>query len=482
MGHDPRQVRQRLHVVDDGRLPVEPHRRREERRLQAGHAAVALEALDERRLLAHDVGAGAGVQHDVGAEVAAADLRAHVPRCVGLVERRGEALGRQRHLAAHVQEALRETQRVAGDEASLDELVRVALHQQAVLVGAGLALVAVHHQVARPDVRRAEAPLHPRREAGAAASQQAGRLDLGVHRGRRRGQRPAQALVAAGVEVAPEGVAVGEVPPGGHDHPGGVGGRHLRQRARAVALGGGLVALPPGRRPAGGRRRGPGGALGRDLLAHRGQRAVGRHVGAVAVAQLADQPVEVLGRHAAHVAVVHLQAGRLGAGRHAFHRLQGDLPVGGGAAHGHAQRLAGVFDQLVGAEQVAADAPADVQAVGAAGRALEHLVERAGAEDLRGRGAHQFGDVLHRLGADVAVLGLGHVQQRDEGRARHGVAPHDLGGQLDVLVAETSHQRSTSPMVRWSTEEMIVAARPVVPPRPAISGPPRRWCGGRPRR
>ena len=397
------------------------------------------------------------MQHDVGAEVAAADVRAHIPRRVGLVERGGEALGGQRHLAAHVQEALRETQRVAGDEAPLDELVRVALHEQAVLVGAGLALVTVDDEIARPGVRRAEAPLHPRREAGAAASQQAGRPHLGVHRGRCCGQRPAQALVAAGSEVAPEGVAVGEVPPGGHDHLGGVGGRHLRQRARAVALGDGLVALPPGRRPVGGRRRGPGGALRRDLLAHRGQSAVARHVGATAVAQLADELVEVLGRHVADVAVVHLQAGRLGTGRHALHRLQGDLPVGGGAAHGDAQRLAGVFDQLVGAAQVAADSPADVQAVGAAGRALEHLVERAGAEDFRGRRAHQFGDVLHRLSADVAVLRLGHVQQRDEGRARHGVAPDDLGGQLDVLVAETSHQRSTSPMM-GSTEEMMATA------------------------
>jgi len=42
-------------------------------------------------------------------------------------------------------------------------------------------------------------------------------------------ERPAQALVAAGAEIAPEGVAVGEVPPGGHDHLGGGVGCHLRQ-------------------------------------------------------------------------------------------------------------------------------------------------------------------------------------------------------------------------------------------------------------
>ena len=51
--------------------------------------------------------------------------------------------------------------------------------------------------------------------------------------------------------------------------------------------------------------------------------------------------------------------------------------------------------------------------------ALEHLVERAGAEHL-GRGdADQLGDVGHGVVGDVAVLLLGEVQQRDQRRLRH---------------------------------------------------------------
>ena len=84
---DPREVGQRLDVVDDRGLQVEALGRREERRLEPGHAPVALEALDERRLLADDVGAGAPVQDDVDGEVGAEDVLADVAGGVGLVER-----------------------------------------------------------------------------------------------------------------------------------------------------------------------------------------------------------------------------------------------------------------------------------------------------------------------------------------------------------------------------------------------------------
>ena len=59
---DERQVRERLDVVDDRRLAVQPDRRREVRRLEARHAALAFERLDQRRLLTHHVGAGTPVQ------------------------------------------------------------------------------------------------------------------------------------------------------------------------------------------------------------------------------------------------------------------------------------------------------------------------------------------------------------------------------------------------------------------------------------
>ena len=60
----------RLDVVDHGRAGVEA-RDGGERRLEARLAATALEAVEQRGLLATDVGAGAGVHGDVEVEAGA---------------------------------------------------------------------------------------------------------------------------------------------------------------------------------------------------------------------------------------------------------------------------------------------------------------------------------------------------------------------------------------------------------------------------
>ena len=217
VAQQPRQVGQRLDVVDDRRLAVQPDGGREERRLQARHPAVALEALDERRLLADDVRAGAPLHDDVDGEVGAEDVLADVAGGVGLVERRGHTLLGGGHLAADVEEALREAGGVAGDQAALDQLVRIELHQQAVLVRAGLALVAVDDEVARPHALRREPPLHAGREAGAAAPEHGGRADLLVDGLRRAPQRGSEAGVAVGGEEAVERVGVLVPEPRRHD-------------------------------------------------------------------------------------------------------------------------------------------------------------------------------------------------------------------------------------------------------------------------
>ena len=198
MLEDPRQVGQRLDVVHDGRLAVQADRRREVGGLQAGHSTVALEALDEGRLLADDVGTGSPVEDDVHGEVGTQDLAPHVAGGIGLVQGGGDPLLGECHLAAHVQEALRQAEGVAGDQATLDELVGVALHEEAVLVGTGFALVAVHDQVPGPDALRAEPPLDACWEAGAAATQQGRFADLAVDVGRSLRQRSLQAHVPAG--------------------------------------------------------------------------------------------------------------------------------------------------------------------------------------------------------------------------------------------------------------------------------------------
>ena len=88
--HDVRHVEQRLDVVHDRRLPEQPDLDRE-RRLVARLAAVALDRLEERRLLAADVRARADAQLDLDADV-------------GAVDRVLQPLVRERVLRAHVDE------------------------------------------------------------------------------------------------------------------------------------------------------------------------------------------------------------------------------------------------------------------------------------------------------------------------------------------------------------------------------------------
>src|SRR6185436_1731660 len=82
---DPRHGGEGLGVVDGGRLAVEAEARRE-RRLVARLALLALERLEQRRLLAADVGAEAVVGMQLEVEAAAEDVLAEEPRGPGFVE------------------------------------------------------------------------------------------------------------------------------------------------------------------------------------------------------------------------------------------------------------------------------------------------------------------------------------------------------------------------------------------------------------
>ena len=72
--------------------------------------------------------------------------------------------------------------RPSGNRNALDQLVRIVFHQRAVFARAGLALVGIANHVLRfRNVFRDEAPLHARRESGAAASAQIGFLHFINH-------------------------------------------------------------------------------------------------------------------------------------------------------------------------------------------------------------------------------------------------------------------------------------------------------------
>ena len=98
------------------------------------------------------------------------------PGGVGLVDRPLQRLGLAVELAADVDVGGVRAHGDAGEQAALDQLVRLVPHDLPVLAGAGLALVGVDHQVVRPlaHLLRHERPLHAGDEAGAAAAAQTG--------------------------------------------------------------------------------------------------------------------------------------------------------------------------------------------------------------------------------------------------------------------------------------------------------------------
>ena len=105
VGDDPRHVGEGLDVVDVRRLAPEAGHGRV-RRARARHAALALDARDERRLLAADEGAGAELEVQI--ELPARAEAVGAQEAVRLRVRHGlrEALDGQRVLGAHVHVAL----------------------------------------------------------------------------------------------------------------------------------------------------------------------------------------------------------------------------------------------------------------------------------------------------------------------------------------------------------------------------------------
>jgi hypothetical protein len=172
--------------------PVEPFHRRE-RRLRAWLAALALERLEQRCLLAADVRAGPSVQDD---RDAAEDVVARLQ----LLERTDEHFVGAGVLAADVHEHVRRLDCVRGDQAALDEPVRDGRHDLVVLEAARLGLVRVDDEVVRVRVLvrlRDERPLAAGREERAAPAAQLRGEDLVDQRLRRHPARLCECAVAA---------------------------------------------------------------------------------------------------------------------------------------------------------------------------------------------------------------------------------------------------------------------------------------------
>src|SRR4029077_16475904 len=176
-GEHRRRVEERLDVFDQGWPAVEALHGGE-RGLQPRIAALALERVEQRRLLAADVGAGGTVDDQLQVAAAAEDVLAEVAGLVGFGDRGVEDVGLRVVLAADEDEGVAGAGGGRGGRDPLDQLMRVALHQLAVLEGTRLGLVGVAAEVLRHLAARQEGGLFAHREAGAAATPQAGLFEL----------------------------------------------------------------------------------------------------------------------------------------------------------------------------------------------------------------------------------------------------------------------------------------------------------------
>src|SRR5262249_42543881 len=150
--------------------------------LQPWLALLALEAFEQRRLLAADVGAGAVVHDHVVIVARAAGVLAEQPRLVGLIDGGLQTLLLSNEFATHIDVTRARAHRGTRNQAALDEEMRIVPHDLAILAGAGLRLVGVDDEVARPPVRLLghERPFQAGREARAPAAALARSLHL-VH-------------------------------------------------------------------------------------------------------------------------------------------------------------------------------------------------------------------------------------------------------------------------------------------------------------
>ena len=180
--------RQGLDVVDDGRH-VEQAALGRMRRALLRLAALALERLEQDRLLAEHVGALDRPDRDRDVVPGAEDVEADEARFLGGADRRLEPADRLRGIGPDRDDDLARADREGGDRRALDDGERIVLEQVSVGAGCRVRAVAVDHDVA---ARRCGPgggpPLVRGREPGAATAAQPGARDRGDRRGRRRGR------------------------------------------------------------------------------------------------------------------------------------------------------------------------------------------------------------------------------------------------------------------------------------------------------
>ena len=173
---DVRHAGERLDVVHDRRLAEQPLDGRK-RRLDPRPRALAFEAFDQPGLLAADVRSRPAVQIHVEVFAAAENVLAEQIRLVAILDRLLECSITATELVPQIDVGRAALDRVAGDGDPLNDLMRIALHDDAVVERPRLGLIGVDREINRRRVLRQERPLHAGRKPRPASASQPRCLD-----------------------------------------------------------------------------------------------------------------------------------------------------------------------------------------------------------------------------------------------------------------------------------------------------------------
>ena len=194
---DGRNVGERFDVVHERRLSKESSLDGEGG-LVARLAPIPLDRVEDRRLLAADVRAGAATDLELEAKAASKDVVAEEPRVPRLIDGVLHPFGRQPILTANVEVAVLAAGRERGDGERLDDRERIAFEEYTILERPGLALVGVADDVVwSHGLAGDRSPLSPGRERGAASPEELRVGHLADHCFGAHLERARQRLVAA---------------------------------------------------------------------------------------------------------------------------------------------------------------------------------------------------------------------------------------------------------------------------------------------
>src|SRR5260370_36878681 len=166
--HDVVNIAKRFHILDDRRSPPEPANLGEGR-LRSRMRSLPFECIQQSRLFATDVTPSAGWKMNFKTVARPEDVAAKIIACFCFGDRSAEAVVGALVLASQKYVTDIGLNRVCGDDHAFDQLVRIPLHQRAVLERSRLHLVGVRNEVLwmRSLLSHGyEAPLHAGGKAG----------------------------------------------------------------------------------------------------------------------------------------------------------------------------------------------------------------------------------------------------------------------------------------------------------------------------